>query len=114
MAQVADEVLTRMNHHPLMRALWRPRLIKALEWIEQTIAADTERVAAKFEEWGEIFGDDVMAAALIDRVLHHCHLVNIRGNSYRMREHTDLCRNLQPEVEAAEPARRTRKSKSSH
>src|SRR5690242_11370688 len=67
-----------------------------------------------FEEWGEIFGDDVMAAALIDRVLHHCHLVNIRGNSYRMREHTELYRSLQSEVEAAEPARRTRKSKSSH
>jgi IstB-like ATP binding protein len=62
-----------------------------------------------FEEWGEVFGDDVMAAALIDRVLHHCHLVNIRGNSYRMREHTDLYRNLQSEVEAAEPTRRTRK-----
>ena len=34
-----------------------------------------------FEEWGEIFGDDVMAAALIDRLVHHCHLVTIRGNS---------------------------------
>jgi DNA replication protein DnaC len=32
-----------------------------------------------FEEWGEIFGDEVMAAALIDRLLHHCHIVNIRG-----------------------------------
>ena len=40
-----------------------------------------------FEEWGEILGDEVMAAALIDRLLHHCHIVNIRGNSYRMREH---------------------------
>ena len=29
-----------------------------------------------FEEWGEIFGDDVMAAALIDRLVHHCHLVD--------------------------------------
>ena len=28
-----------------------------------------------------------MAAALIDRLLHHWHIVNIRGNSYRMREH---------------------------
>jgi hypothetical protein len=28
-----------------------------------------------FEEWGEIFGDEVMAAALIDRLVHHCHLV---------------------------------------
>jgi DNA replication protein DnaC len=43
-----------------------------------------------FEEWGTVLGDDVMAAALIDRVLHHCHLVNIRGNSFRMREHTAL------------------------
>jgi DNA replication protein DnaC len=49
-----------------------------------------------FEEWGEILGDEVMAAALIDRILHHCHVVNIRGNSYRMREHTELWRALQP------------------
>ena len=33
-----------------------------------------------------------MAAALIDRLLHHCHIVNIRGNSYRMREHQNLMR----------------------
>ncbi|MBK6424599.1 MAG: ATP-binding protein [Gemmatimonadetes bacterium] len=32
-----------------------------------------------FEDWGEIFGDDVMAAALVDRLVHHCHIVNIRG-----------------------------------
>lgn len=47
-----------------------------------------------FEEWGSILGDEVMAAALIDRLLHHCHLVNIRGNSYRMREHADLFQSL--------------------
>jgi DNA replication protein DnaC len=28
--------------------------------------------------------------ALIDRLLHHCHIVNIRGNSYRVRHHRDL------------------------
>ena len=43
-----------------------------------------------FEEWGEVLGDQVMAAALIDRVLHHCHLINIRGNSYRC-VHTSSC-----------------------
>lgn len=48
-----------------------------------------------FEEWGDIFGDDVMAAALIDRLLHHCHIVNIRGNSYRMRAHSEVWRSLQ-------------------
>jgi DNA replication protein DnaC len=52
-----------------------------------------------FEEWGDILGDEVMAAALIDRLMHHCHVVNIRGNSYRMREHTDLWRSIQPKLE---------------
>lgn len=65
-----------------------------------------------FEEWGSVFGDEVMAAALIDRVLHHCHLVNIRGNSYRMREHTELYRALQDELlvpsDTNRRARRTR------
>ena len=32
-----------------------------------------------FEEWGGVLGDEVMAAALIDRLVHHCHIVNIRG-----------------------------------
>ena len=49
-----------------------------------------------FEEWGDVFGDEVMAAALIDRVVHHCHIVNIRGNSYRMREHRALASRLPP------------------
>ena len=45
-----------------------------------------------FEEWGGVLGDEVMTAALIDRLPHHCHIVNIRGNSCRMRERQDLLR----------------------
>src|SRR4029079_6318127 len=67
-----------------------------------------------FEEWGEILGDDVMAAALIDRVLHHCHLINIRGNSYRMRAHAELHRTRQEEFEPPKRARRSRKSGARH
>ena len=63
-----------------------------------------------FEEWGEIFGDEVMAAALIDRLLHHCHIVNIRGNSYRMRQHTELWKALHGEVQP-EPRPHPRKKK---
>lgn len=59
-----------------------------------------------FQEWGEVLGDEVMAAALIDRVLHHCHLVNIRGNSYRMREHADLWQTLAPAGAADSPSSR--------
>jgi DNA replication protein DnaC len=61
-----------------------------------------------FEEWGEVLGDEVMAAALIDRLLHHCHLVNIRGNSYRMREHSELHRALRPDIDGTAEARPTR------
>ena len=40
-----------------------------------------------FEEWGGVVGDEVMAAAMLDRLLHRCHVVNIQGTSYRMREY---------------------------
>jgi DNA replication protein DnaC len=50
-----------------------------------------------FDAWGDVLGDEVMAAALIDRVLHHCHIVNIRGNSYRMRHHTEVWKALHPD-----------------
>ena len=40
-----------------------------------------------FAEWGTVVGDEVMAAAMLDRLLHRCHVVNIRGSSYRMREY---------------------------
>ncbi len=59
-----------------------------------------------FEEWGEVLGDEVMAAALIDRILHHCHIVNIRGNSYRMRQHTELWRALRQDAEESAPRTR--------
>jgi DNA replication protein DnaC len=43
-----------------------------------------------FKEWGEIFGDNVVAAALLDRLLHHAVVIQIEGNSYRLRAHQDL------------------------
>ncbi len=36
--------------------------------------------------WGDVFGDPVIATALLDRLLHHSITVNIRGESYRLRE----------------------------
>jgi DNA replication protein DnaC len=43
-----------------------------------------------FAEWGEVFGDPVVATALLDRLLHHAVVVQIEGSSYRLRQHTDL------------------------
>lgn len=39
-----------------------------------------------FEEWGEIFGDEVVATAILDRLLHHSYPFLIQGKSYRMKE----------------------------
>jgi DNA replication protein DnaC len=37
-------------------------------------------------EWGHVFGDAVVATAILDRLLHHSHVITIRGDSYRLRE----------------------------
>jgi hypothetical protein len=63
-----------------------------------------------FEEWGDIFGDGEMAAALIDRLVHHCHLVTIRGNSCRMRQHSELWQTLHAPQDP-EPASRRRRAR---
>ena len=42
-----------------------------------------------FSEWGQVFGDDVLALAILDRLLHHCHVLSINGPSYRLKDHVD-------------------------
>jgi DNA replication protein DnaC len=39
-----------------------------------------------FSAWGEIFGDDVVAAAMIDRLIHHAEIVSLKGDSYRLKD----------------------------
>jgi DNA replication protein DnaC len=39
-----------------------------------------------FTDWGEVFNDQVLATAILDRLLHHATTVNIKGDSYRLRE----------------------------
>ena len=39
-----------------------------------------------FSEWGEVVGDQVIASAILDRILHHCSTVNIKGDSYRLKD----------------------------
>lgn len=43
-----------------------------------------------FSEWGEVFGDSVLASAILDRLLHHSHVINIVGPSYRLKDKTFL------------------------
>ncbi|RFC61764.1 AAA family ATPase [Fulvimarina endophytica] len=43
-----------------------------------------------FAEWGNVFGDPVVATALLDRLLHHAVVMQIEGSSYRLRQHAEL------------------------
>ncbi len=58
----------------------------------QLISARYERASVivtsnkSFGTWGDIFGDDTVAAAMIDRLVHHAEIVAIKGDSYRLKD----------------------------
>jgi len=70
----------------------------------QLIAARYERASRimssskPFSRWGEVFVDPVVAAAMIDRLVHHADVINLKGDSYRLKDR-DLGR-----VPAANPS----------
>jgi DNA replication protein DnaC len=39
-----------------------------------------------FGRWGEVFGDDTVAAAMIDRLVHHAEVISLKGDSYRLKD----------------------------
>jgi DNA replication protein DnaC len=43
-----------------------------------------------FTEWGSVLGDDVLATAILDRLLHHCDVISINGPSYRLKDRLTL------------------------
>jgi DNA replication protein DnaC len=65
-------------------------------WIFQVVSRRYEKGAPiiltsnrGFSEWGQVFADQVVAAAIVDRLLHNAVVVNIRGRSYRMRDYQE-------------------------
>ena len=44
---------------------------------------------------GEVFGDDVVASAMIDRLVHHAEVLSLSGDSYRVKNRQDLLRNAE-------------------
>jgi DNA replication protein DnaC len=42
------------------------------------------------DRWGEVFGDEVIAAAMIDRLVHHAEVLTLAGESYRTRARREL------------------------
>jgi DNA replication protein DnaC len=65
-------------------------------WIFQVVSRRYERSAPiiltsnrGFSDWGQVFADQVVATAIVDRLLHNAVVVNVRGHSYRMRDYQE-------------------------
>lgn len=69
-----------------------PMDIQGANLFFQLIARRYEKVSTiftsnkTFSQWNEIFADMTIAAAILDRILHHCTVINIKGESYRLKE----------------------------
>ncbi|WP_435417800.1 PD-(D/E)XK nuclease family protein [Parerythrobacter aurantius] len=65
---IASDKLKQMDHHPLTRFLWEPRLLKGLQWVEGEIAEDKTRKPVLWEKWGEVEHRGVTVFGRIDRL----------------------------------------------
>jgi DNA replication protein DnaC len=77
-------ILDEMGYFPLdrMASQFLFRLVSR-RYLKGSIILTSNK---SYGEWGEIFADHVLATAILDRLLHHSTTINIRGNSYRLRE----------------------------
>lgn len=63
-----------------------------------------------FREWADVFKDPVLVGAILDRLLHHAIVVNIRGRSYRLKDKQAQLPD-HPTIDETTPRRRRRKTK---
>jgi DNA replication protein DnaC len=100
--------LVRLGRYPLLvvdEVGYIPFEAEAANLFFQLVSSRYERASLivtsnkPFGRWGEVFGDDVVAAAMIDRLVHHADVVALKGDSYRLRN-----RDLGRVPAATEPA----------
>ena len=86
--------LVRLGRYPLLvvdEVGYIPFEPEAANLFFQLVSARYERASLivtsnkPFGRWGEVFGDDVVAAAMIDRLVHHADVIALKGDSYRLR-----------------------------
>ena len=94
--------LARLGRYPLLvvdEVGYIPFEAEAANLFFQLVSARYERASLivtsnkAFGRWGEVFGDDVVAAAMIDRLVHHAEVIALKGDSYRLKDR-DLGRAL--------------------
>ena len=87
--------LTRLGRYPLIvidEVGYIPFEAEAANLFFQLVSSRYERASVivtsnkPFGRWGETFGDAVVAAAMIDRLVHHAEVVSMKGDSYRLKD----------------------------
>jgi DNA replication protein DnaC len=93
--RLQDE-LRRLGRYPLLvidEVGYIPFEHEAANLFFQLVSSRYERASLivtsnkEFGRWGEVFGDDTVAAAMIDRLVHHADVVALKGDSYRLKDH---------------------------
>ena len=87
--------LVRLGRYPLLvidEVGYIPFEPEAANLFFQLVSSRYERASLivtsnkPFGRWGEVFGDDVVAAAMIDRLVHHAEVLTLKGDSYRLKD----------------------------
>ena len=87
--------LIRLGRYPVLvvdEVGYIPFEAEAANLFFQLVSARYERASLivtsnkPFGRWGEVFGDDVVAAVMIDRLVHHAEVISLKGDSYRLKD----------------------------
>jgi DNA replication protein DnaC len=87
--------LTKLGRYPLLvvdEVGYIPFEAEATNLFFQLVSSRYERASLivtsnkVFGRWGEVFGDDVVAAAMIDRLVHHAEVIALKGDSHRLKD----------------------------
>jgi DNA replication protein DnaC len=90
-----QEELVRLGRYPLLvidEVGYIPFEPEAANLFFQLVSSRYERASLivtsnkPFGRWGEVFGDEVVAAAMIDRLVHHAEVLALKGDSYRLKD----------------------------
>ena len=90
-----QQELIRLGRYPLLvidEVGYIPFEPEAANLFFQLVSSRYERASLivtsnkVFGRWGEVFGDDVVAAAMIDRLVHHAEVIALKGDSYRLKD----------------------------
>lgn len=86
--------LVKLGRYPLLvvdEVGYIPFEAEAANLFFQLVSSRYERASLiitsnkPFGRWGEVFGDEVVAAAMIDRLVHHADVISLKGDSYRLK-----------------------------